>query len=182
MAPPGSDRPHFTGNTGLSEWGNGWRGEAYYPMNCTKNGYTFGYGGDVVTCSVDLVGQTVVSIGVDDEQHLMTLRLAGGSDIILTTEGDCCSESWFADFLGVDALLNQPIEQFEEIELPDYTTDDGRGRQDFDRVYGYRFTTPRGYADLIFRNSSNGYYGGEMHMKEGKYPETLAEITKDWKA
>jgi hypothetical protein len=128
----------------------------------------------------DLVGQTPTAILVNEDQSVLVIETT--TDVLtLTAEGDCCSESWFADLLGVDALIGQEIVAVAEVDLPGYDPHDGRGRQDEDKVYGYRFTTKSGYADLIFRNSSNGYYGGWLSVTEGR-PEELVRITADWHA
>lgn len=34
-----------------------------------------------------------------------------------------------------------------------------------DSAYCYKFRTDNGYADIIFRNSSNVYYGGECELR-----------------
>lgn len=97
------------------------------------------------------------------------------------TEGDCCSESWFADIIGTNNLLGATVAAVEEVEMPNYNTEDGRCRQEVDSVYGYKLTTSKGYADIIFRNSSNGYYGGSLTY-EGSMPSTeeMEEITQDY--
>lgn len=78
--------------------------------------------------------------------------------------GDCCSESWFSDFFGLNNLLNEKVLFVTEIYLDDtYECDNERSRQSFDQVYGYKFVTNKGCAVLSFRNSSNGYYGGNCY-------------------
>ena len=37
---------------------------------------------------------------------------------------------------------------------------DERTRQEYDQVYKFMLVTHKGYCDIIFRNSSNGNYGG----------------------
>lgn len=141
----------------------------------------------------ELIGRTITSIQVDNGQHYLVFKTDAPfwETFAYEAVGDCCSESWFAEFLGVDTLLNQKVLSVQNIELPDYNVEDGRGRQEEDRVYGYRFTTARGYADLIFRNSSNGYYGGDLELlplDDGipttyyGEPITFTAITEDWSA
>lgn len=135
---------------------------------------------DVMDVTKALVGKTIKEIFINEDQSVLVFVTDGG-DVILQAEGDCCSESWFADLLGVDCLLGQIVTAVEEVEMPDYNVEDGRGRQEEDQAYGYRFTTARGYADLIFRNSSNGYYGGWLELASSR-PQILTAITADWKA
>ena len=103
-----------------------------------------------------------------------------------TAYGDCCSETWFADIIGIENLLGQIVKKVEDIDMPEtYNTDDGRCRQECDSVYSFKITTDKGYCDIIFRNSSNGYYGG--NLEEGQIIESFCkdnyrEITEDWSA
>jgi hypothetical protein len=102
--------------------------------------------------------------------------------VLWRVDGDCCSESWFADITGVHNLLGWEILSIHEVEMPAVV--DGRTRQEVDRVYGYRITTDGGLADIVFRNSSNGYYGGDMAESEyvSSLPDGLKEISQDWSA
>lgn len=99
--------------------------------------------------------------------------------------GDCCSESWFADITGLDNLRGQEVigVRVLDVTLP---KGDRRTRQDEDKVYGYRLSTRKGDCDIIFRNSSNGYYGGELGLVRNAASlsgETFTEITTDeWSA
>lgn len=72
----------------------------------------------------------------------------------------------------------------EEVDMDGYNVDDGRTRQECDEAYGYKIFTDKGQADIIFRNSSNGYYGGSLNGVEIDIdiPATAKEITGDWSA
>lgn len=96
-------------------------------------------------------------------------------------EGDCCSESWFADGIGIDALIGHTVASVNEVPMPDgYRLDDGRSRQEEDSAFGFRFTTEVGRFDLVFRNSSNGYYGGWCELGVGAPPYDAVPVTDDW--
>ncbi len=88
-----------------------------------------------------------------------TTKIFAKDLILLQTNGDCCSESWWADIYNLDQSLGEYINDFKSIPWAD-DPDDGRTRQEVDSVYGYELTTKRGVTDFVFRNSSNGYYGG----------------------
>lgn len=121
------------------------------------------YGDFLETDLSELIGNTVMGVEVDgEEQHYLRITLDDGTVLNYGTFADCCSETWFADILGVDALLGNEVLDVEEreIESTDYMSP--RTRQEYDVIYGYKITTEAGVTDLIFRNSSNGYYGGEM--------------------
>ena len=54
--------------------------------------------------------------------------------------------------------------------------------QECDEAYGYKLTTDKGYADIVFRNSSNGNYGGSIELLKRELPEGMIAITDDWQA
>ena len=67
---------------------------------------------------------------------------------------------------------------YEELDIPEWLQEviaaDGRGRQESEAVYGFNLTfkdhawKPMREYDItiIFRNSSNGYYGGEVILAD----------------
>lgn len=85
---------------------------------------------------------------------------------VFNVDGDCCSYSYFHDFIGVKKLLeNGPIVSTKEIEL-DLV---GKNRNDSGEIecYGFELVTEHptfGEQTSVFsfRNSSNGYYGGML--------------------
>ena len=106
----------------------------------------------------------------------------GREKIYIGTYSDCCSETWFADLIGVGNLLGQIVTGVEILELP--PPQDERSRQESDEAYGVRLKTALGHCDVIYRNSSNGYYGGsaeDMRDEEGQALDWL-EIKGDWQA
>ena len=131
-----------------------------------------------------MVGAQIVALLVEaDGQHFLAFAAKDGRVFVWDTTGDCCSESWFADITGIDALKASPIESVEEIEMPKIT-DNSRTRQEYDVAYGYKIKTGHGYVDIVFRNSSNGYYGGWMRMAiVDTPPPGMVEITTaEWNA
>lgn len=123
-----------------------------------------------------LIGARIMAIYMGEEQLIFdTDRGLVGYCV----EGECCSSSYFHDFYGVKHLLaRELVTGFEAIDLapgdPGYraeTWERGVGTVDaYDevKVYGYRLTTTSVAfgpvsAVVSFRNSSNGYYGGDMY-------------------
>jgi hypothetical protein len=139
-----------------------------------------------------IVGKTILAMYWDEDRLVFdtTNGLVG-----FNVDGDCCSSSYFYDFYGVRNLLdNGPVTAFEEVTLspgdPGYreTTWDADGREidhEHIQVYGYRFTTVHPMfgevsSVLSFRNASNGYYGGEMHvMSRPALDKKLTALTED---
>jgi hypothetical protein len=129
-----------------------------------------------------LEGKRIIGIEIDgEEQHYLRFTTDEGP-ICFYAYGDCCSESWFYHVLGVDALLGHTVTKAWEVEMPD-APDDGKGRQESDLLYGFRLTTTGGRADVEFRNSSNGYYGGRLDSVDWIPPDVrMVPVTADYTA
>lgn len=129
-----------------------------------------------------LLGAQIVNLAVERtyQYGLRFVTLQG--DKYIGVESDCCSETWFADIIGVKNLLDEVVSGVEELGVS--AAKDDRSRQDFDKCYGVRLKTRKGDCDIIYRNSSNGYYGGEaVDMTHGKGLTIDWElITDDWQA
>ena len=130
----------------------------------------------------ELIGQTIKSIEVNDDESILAFRLSDGEVIAYITEGDCCSETWFADIVGVSALIGGTVKSVDTVDLDTYNVNDGRTRQEKDEAYGVKLTTDRGYASIVYRNSSNGYYGGDVSLYTNALPNGMVSITSDWEA
>lgn len=107
----------------------------------------------------DLVGRTITEIRATEDA--LAFRLEDGTIYSYEVLGDCCSESYWHDFIHPERLLNTPVLSVETVDLDDPPSTDW----EFLQAYGFRFTTedPRfGPVSSVvsFRNSSNGYYGG----------------------
>jgi hypothetical protein len=128
----------------------------------------------------ELIGKTVTGLRVNEDQSILTFDHPDGASPSYATWGDCCSETWFADITGVSALLGGKVLKVENVELP--AVDDKRTRQEHDQFYGLKLRTARGVANIVYRNSSNGYYGGRIDLHRGALPESMTAITDDWQA
>lgn len=128
----------------------------------------------------ELIGKTVTGLRVNEDQSVLAFDHPDGTSTSYRTWGDCCSETWFADITGVAALLGGNVLDVEFVDLP--VVDDKRTRQESDEFYGVKLKTDKGYADIVYRNSSNGYYGGDIDLYGGALPDGMTAITDDWKA
>lgn len=130
---------------------------------------------------VGLEGRELISIGVSPGESSLRLAFADGSYRYAETDGDCCSESWWADILGAKAAYGGVVTGVRTLDLPH--PDDNRSRQESDVVYGYALDTTKGTVTFAFRNSSNGYYGGSSYAVETSPSATWAEVdSNDWRA
>ena len=130
----------------------------------------------------EIVGRTIESLYVSDDDGILTFITDDGQRSYIAL-GDCCSTSWFADITGVDALIGGKVAACEVAPLDDYDIDDGRCREDVDEAYGWIVTTGKGRATIVFRNSSNGYYGGWCDYNATEQDVSkMKRITDDWSA
>lgn len=105
----------------------------------------------------ELVGKIITEVALSNDKEDIRFTDEQGNFYCYHAYADCCSESWFSDIIQLHDLLGnlvvEVIEKEEEKDLPGT-------RQDVDTLYGYTLKTVQGYCDINFRNSSNGYYGG----------------------
>lgn len=132
------------------------------------------------TDMAELVGRKISKVLLDSNaQEVLGFETDEGA-IYYEAEGDCCSESWFADIVNFPALDCATVSSVEALHLPQ-DPKDGRSRQEYDVVYGYLIRTDRGAATVIFRNSSNGYYGGWLERVEKPNDDTdMKELKGDY--
>jgi hypothetical protein len=129
----------------------------------------------------ELISKKITGMRINDDQSVLAFDTDQGT-VAYGAWGDCCSETWFADITGVSALLGGTVQTADEVSMEGYNVEDGRTRQEYDEAYGVKLTTDKGYADIVFRNSSNGYYGGSIELLKRDLPEDMTAITDDWHA
>jgi len=130
----------------------------------------------------DLEGRTIESIWIDQTTQEYLRFETDQGPLCYIAVGDCCSETWFADLLGIDALLGQTVRKAEFVSLGEPEENDNRTRQEYDWIYSYKLFTDRGIADIIFRNSSNGYYSGWLSQSNCQGDIQWAKIMNDYSA
>lgn len=157
----------------------------------------------------ELVGKLVIGVYVSDDQHFMKFNIKNEQPIIYYADGDCCSETWFADIIVEYGFYREnrndyPLQvvECEELDIPEWLhvviENDGRGRQESETVYGFKLTfndlawkyKETDSMTIIFRNSSNGFYGGSVELVDQAnkyYQEQLdniewVEITNNWRS
>jgi hypothetical protein len=127
-----------------------------------------------------ILNKTVLAIAIDSAQNFIRFNTETGT-VIWEAVGECCSETWFADVIGISALLGQKVLTAEFIDIP--YVDDGRTRDEVDDFYGIKLTTDKGSTEIIFRNSSNGYYGGYLTLFTADASHlTFQALTADYSA
>jgi len=130
----------------------------------------------------DLLGKTIRKIYLnDDETRLFVFHDQGLAAYECYAE--CCSHTWIADIVGVSSLIGHTVLEAEEVDVDVEDRDDIC--PDCDLFFGIKLKTTGGYVDIVYRNSSNGYYGGSLLRDEKAVVPDLAElneITEDYSA
>lgn len=146
----------------------------------------------------ELIGKEIHAIFVSQDQEMLKFVTSQG-EMVYVTEADCCSETWFADIIfngRRGKFFGSSVVSVNDLEVPEWLNrlinKDGRTRQEEDEVYGFQIKVASDYGlDIIFRNSSNGYYGGSCSLmddfetkwnKEKLEDVVWTQITEDWQA
>ena len=118
----------------------------------------------------ELVGKTIKRMWVaKDGSHLEI-----ATDLAVwayDAEGDCCSHSWIQDIFGASDIYGGKVLEVKDINMAIGT--------DQEQYYSKQIETSQGVCEIIYRNSSNGYYGGCLSngsVWEGKFREELHEL------
>lgn len=132
-----------------------------------------------------LIGKIIHKILIDSEDEILVFVTNTGN-FVFQTYGDCCSSTWFDSITGVEALLAETVLTVESIDNVDVSSarDEIEGHYIEEmQNYGVKITTQKGYVDIVYRNSSNGYYGGDYEpISEIPDLSNYIEITQDWEA
>lgn len=170
-----------------------------------------------------LIGKTIYKIYMN-ELYLVFITAPDNSEVVaFGVWGDCCSHSYFHDFIGVKNILGKKVVEFKRIGLegPEHSSnyntreemtkeglpitpghfhlfvfsEDGKtfnadGNYELEdeyavQYYGYKIIVDDGQSAVFaFRNSSNGYYGGEMGLlhsaTENPIPDEKYRLENDY--
>lgn len=125
-----------------------------------------------------LEGQRIKQINIDESAGCLYITTDKAIHKF-HVESDCCSYSYFYEINNINQMLTWISKDIEEIDMPEVPEQD---EYTCTLAYGYKINTEGGYGLIVFRNDSNGYYGGWM-----KYVGTVdeaqgKELKEDWNA
>lgn len=96
----------------------------------------------------ELLGQTLVRVERTANGNIL-FESQDGTFYVLTHLQDCCESVYIDDIVGdLDALVGSPI----------LMADEATRRNDSQTWTFYKFATMKGYVDIRWCGSSNGYY------------------------
>ncbi len=127
-----------------------------------------------------LIGETVEKVFINPDKDFMRLQYNKGY-IEIRAEGDCCSYSWIEHIENVEYLIGATIISVEDIDMPDLGA---MSNHECVKYYGLKIVTTKGSVQLDYRNSSNGYYGGDLDIMVCQCQHVtqidLNEVTEDF--
>jgi hypothetical protein len=115
-----------------------------------------------------LIGKTITAVYFADDKQAIRFDVAGREEpIIARCAGDCCSHTWVENIENSEAIVGSPVLLAEDIAMPDL----GNGGDGYDVIqyYGFKIETTKGTCIIDYRNSSNGYYGGNLSWPPDDY-------------
>lgn len=117
------------------------------------------------TMSKYLVGHTINEIKIAEDKKAI-LFVTDKENVVARMDGDCCSVTWIEHVETVQ--LPATVLDVEDISMPDFGGDDEDGDHDGEVIayYGCKITTNKGHIIIDYRNSSNGYYGGDISFPD----------------
>lgn len=151
-------------------------------------------GRDVIMSS--LVGHTIVAIDTDDAKRNIWFTLEGGEILRMFHDQDCCESVYIESIVGnLTDLLGTPLLVVEVVSWADgqdgvpppilprresWMDDEDYADHCTYAVESYRWTfykfaTIRGYVDIRWYGTSNGYYGEGVDLRHINIDEEEGE-------
>ena len=125
-----------------------------------------------------LVGRLILGIYRNEDSTKLKFETGAAPDVFLSIESGSRSESWVEEILNAELLIGAIVTMCESLDLespkiPQYPPSE---RQEYDKSYGWAIHGTKGTATVIYRNSSNGYYGGSLDIGYGDHDLNWTKI------
>ena len=106
----------------------------------------------------ELVGKTLVNVQVCDDDSQVRFETTDGESYLLYHEQDCCEQVHVESIVGdLQDLIGEPILTAEE-SSNEGMVDPEDGWSDSETWTFYKLSTRKGYVDIRWYGTSNGYY------------------------
>ena len=107
----------------------------------------------------DLLGLTLASIEKNESSDLLIFTTAFNQKYLMIHENDCCECVWIEDICGeLKDLVGNPITLAEESSSRLTEEELGEDSEGSGTWTFYKFATIKGYVDIRWCGTSNGYY------------------------
>lgn len=105
-----------------------------------------------------LLGQTLVAVGVNTEKDEICFETSDGRKYLMFHSQGCCESVSIEDIVGdLNDLLGEPLLVAEEVSSEGTPAKDPKWDESFTWTF-YKFATRKGYVDIRWYGTSNGYY------------------------
>jgi hypothetical protein len=112
----------------------------------------------------ELLGRTLYKVTADDDQ--MKLYLSDTNYVVFYHQQDCCESVYIEDICGdLQDLVGAPLLIAEEVSDDAYEAenDPGENAESYTWTF-YKFATRKGYVDVRWFGTSNGYYSESVSV------------------
>lgn len=118
-----------------------------------------------------LIGKTIREVLINHSKDMIVFKCNDSDIIAFEAHGDCCSSSWIENITNAQDLTDGLVLEVKELDLSDRNNNGGEYGE-YVQFYGEEILalTPNGPVKCLieYRNESNGYYGGDLILYEGK--------------
>ena len=133
----------------------------------------------------ELLGKTLTAINVNGKNGRDTIHFVveGGNDYVMYHKQDCCESVSIDDINGdLDDLIGSPI-MIAEVNANDWayspSFDDDYDDDNSCTWTYYKLATIKGYVDIRWYGSSNGYYSESVDFEEVGSEDDLSGIKQN---
>lgn len=112
---------------------------------------------DFTVLNKEIFGQNLEGVYFSADGSYMKIQTDKGA-FCFDTEGDCCSHTYYHEIYGNPE--GNILELEETGDLKEMGPDDPDKDAECIQQYGINIRTTKGVFTVVYRNSSNGYYGG----------------------
>lgn len=131
-----------------------------------------------------LIGKTLIGVKLAKDKEAILFQTPEG-DIVARCDADCCSYTWVENIESTVRDFPALVTAAEDIEdgLPEMVKNDPE--HDCLQFYGFKIATDKGVLVIDYRNSSNGYYGGNLtwpgeYHYGGVYGQNNHDDEREW--
>lgn len=111
-----------------------------------------------------LVGRTLTGMKIADDKGALLFNTTDG-DVLVRADGDCCSHTW-VEHVELPVSFPCVVSAVDDLDMREPQDD---GDYEVIKFYGCKIVTDKGDIVIDYRNSSNGYYGGNLVWPDDRY-------------
>lgn len=117
--------------------------------------------------SNQLLNKKIVKMQIASDKEALLFVTEDDQQLVIRVDGDCCSHSWI-ESVELPALgLPFTIIACDDLDMNKEPLENDE--YECLQFYGAKITTDKGDLVIDYRNSSNGYYGGNIVWPGDKY-------------